>query len=160
MNFIQTRGVEEGKKEEVTFSEAILEPIASFGGLYSPKELPNLGEDFFNKHLNSSYKELALDFLDIFDVDIEKEVLKKAINLYDNFDDASNPVPVIKVKDDLFVSELYHGPTRAFKDMALQPFGIVLSEIAKKRDEHYLILAATSGDTGPAALKHLKINKM
>ena len=156
MNFIQTRGVEEGKKEEVTFSEAILEPIASFGGLYSPKELPNLGEDFFKKHLNSSYKELALDFLDIFDVDIEKEVLKKAINLYDNFDDASNPVPVIKVKDDLFVSELYHGPTRAFKDMALQPFGIVLSEIAKKRDEHYLILAATSGDTGPATLETFK----
>ncbi len=62
----------------------------------------------------------------------------------------------MKVKDDLFVSELWHGPTRAFKDMALQPFGIVLSSIAQKRNEHYLILAATSGDTGPAALETFK----
>lgn len=65
-------------------------------------------------------------------------------------------MPVTKVKDDLYVSELYHGPTRAFKDMALQPFGIVLSSLAQKRDENYLILAATSGDTGPAALETFK----
>ena len=72
------------------------------------------------------------------------------------FDDPKNPVPVIKVRDDLYVSELYHGPTRAFKDMALQPFGAVLSAIAQARDEEYLILAATSGDTGPAALETFK----
>jgi len=65
-------------------------------------------------------------------------------------------VPVVRVKDDLYVSELYHGPTRAFKDMALQPFGKVLSAIAQKRNENYLILAATSGDTGPAALETFK----
>jgi len=65
-------------------------------------------------------------------------------------------VPVVKVKENLYVSELYHGPTRAFKDMALQPFGIVLSSIAQKLDENYLILAATSGDTGPAALETFK----
>jgi len=67
-----------------------------------------------------------------------------------------NPVPVVKVKDDLYVSELWHGPTRAFKDMALQPFGTVLSSIAQSRNEQYLILAATSGDTGPAALETFK----
>ena len=54
------------------------------------------------------------------------------------------------------MSELYHGPTRAFKDMALQPFGAVLSAIAQKRNENYLIMAATSGDTGPAALETFK----
>ncbi len=88
--------------------------------------------------------------------DIEEDEINKALNLYDNFDDPSNPCPVVKVKDDLFVHEQYHGPTRAFKDMALQPFGSILSSIAKKRDEHYLILAATSGDTGPAALNTFK----
>jgi threonine synthase len=159
MNFIQTRGCDTSKPETVTFSEAILSPIASFGGLYVPQTLPKLDNDFFKKHLNSSYKELALDILNLFEIDIEKNVIKEALNLYDKFDDALNPVPVVKVKNNLFVSELYHGPTRAFKDMALQPFGKILSSVAQKKDEHYLILAATSGDTGPAALETFKNQK-
>ncbi|XPV54743.1 MAG: hypothetical protein ACNI3H_07515 [Halarcobacter ebronensis] len=80
----------------------------------------------------------------------------QALSLYDNFDDGLNPCPVVKVKDDLFVHEQYHGPTRAFKDMALQPFGSIFSSIAKQKDEKYLILAATSGDTGPAAFNTFK----
>lgn len=156
MNFIQTRGYDALKPKNVTFSEAILNPIASFGGLYVPESLPSLGEAFLIKHINSSYKELASDMLSRFEIDIDKSVIDEALNLYDKFDNPKNPVPVVKVKENLYVSELYHGPTRAFKDMALQPFGIVLSSIAQKRDEHYLILAATSGDTGPAALETFK----
>lgn len=156
MQFIQTRGIDTNKKEKVTFSEAILDPIASFGGLYIPEKLPVLGQEFLNKHLKSDYKTMALDMLSRFEIDIDEEVLKEAVDLYDKFDDPSNPVPVVKVKEDLYVSELYHGPTRAFKDMALQPFGAVLSHIAKSRGENYLILAATSGDTGPAALETFK----
>ena len=156
MNFIETRGNDTKHPQEVTFSQAILSPIASFGGLYVPKELPDLGEAFLQKHLNSDYKTLATDMLSRFEIDIDADVIAEALNLYDKFDDAKNPVPVVKVKEDLYVSELYHGPTRAFKDMALQPFGIVLSSIAQKRNEKYLILAATSGDTGPAALETFK----
>ena len=156
MKFIETRGNDGINPVETTFSEAILSPIASFGGLYVPKELPVLGEMFLTKHLNSSYKELASDLLATLDIDIEPSVIEEALALYDKFDDPSNPVPVVKVRDDLYVSELYHGPTRAFKDMALQPFGVVLSSIAQKRGHEYLILAATSGDTGPAALETFK----
>ena len=156
MNFIQTRGCDETKPKTVTFSEAILSPIASFGGLYVPETLPELGEAFLTKHLHSSYKVLAADMLSRFEIDIEQSVIDEALGLYDAFDDGKNPVPVVKVKENLFVSELYHGPTRAFKDMALQPFGVVLSSIAQKRNENYLILAATSGDTGPAALETFK----
>jgi len=156
MNFIQTRGIDEKKPEKVTFSEAILSPIASFGGLYVPETLPKLGKEFLEKHLNSNYKELAADMLSRFEIDIDEDVIKEALDLYDNFDDSNNPVPVVKVKENLYISELYHGPTRAFKDMALQPFGVVLSSIAQKRNENYLILAATSGDTGPAALETFK----
>ena len=156
MNFIQTRGNDASKPITVTFSQAILAPIASFGGLYVPETLPDLGEEFLSKHLNSSYKELALDMLSCFEIDIDKEVIDEALDLYDKFDDSTNPVPVVKVKENLYVSELYHGPTRAFKDMALQPFGVVLSSIAQKKNENYLILAATSGDTGPAALETFK----
>jgi threonine synthase len=156
MNFIETRGNDGVKPIEVPFSEAILNPSTSFGGLYVPKHLPKLEDNFILNHINSSYKELAYDILKAFEIDIEESEINKALALYDNFDDASNPCPVVKVKDDLFVHEQYHGPTRAFKDMALQPFGSILSSIAKKRDEKYLILAATSGDTGPAALATFK----
>ncbi len=156
MKFIETRGNDGTHPQQVTFSEAILSPIASFGGLYVPSELPHLGEAFLSKHLNSSYKELAKDLLTTLAIDIDGSVIDEALSLYDKFDDPTNPVPVVKVRDDLYVSELYHGPTRAFKDMALQPFGVVLSSIAQKRGDEYLILAATSGDTGPAALETFK----
>jgi len=156
MNFIETRGNDGIQPQNVSFSQAILSPMASFGGIYIPESLPDLGIEFLQKHLNSSYKALARDVLAAFEIDIEPAVIEKALNLYDYFDEPSNPAPLIKVKDDLYVSELYHGPTRAFKDMALQPFGVVLSSLAQSRDEHYLILTATSGDTGPAALETFK----
>jgi len=156
MKFIETRGNDGQRPTHITFSEAILGPISSFGGIYSPESLPDLDKDFLQNHLNTDYKTLARDLLAAFEIDIDQDVIEKALGLYDEFDDSSNPVPVNKVYDDLYVSELYHGPTRAFKDMALQPFGMVLSSLAKKRNENYLILAATSGDTGPAALETFK----
>lgn len=159
MNFKETRGCDDKKPASVTFSQAILSPIASFGGLYVPETLPKLGTEFLHKHLNSSYKELASDLLSRFEIDIEQSVIDEALNLYDKFDDSNNPVPVVKVKNNLYVSELYHGPTRAFKDMALQPFGSILSSVAQKKNDNYLILAATSGDTGPAALETFKNKK-
>lgn len=156
MYFTETRGNDGQLPKKVSFSEAILSPISSFGGLYSPESLPDLGQSFLNAQINSNYKTLARAVLTAFDVDIDASIIDKALNLYDTFDDPQNPVPVVKVKEDLYVSELWHGPTRAFKDMALQPFGTVLSSIAQNRNEHYLILAATSGDTGPAALETFK----
>ena len=159
MNFIETRGNDGLKPKEVSFSEAILNPSSSFGGLYVPKNLPNLGDNFIQNHINKSYKELAFDILKAFEIDIDDSEIKKALDLYDNFDDKNNPSPVVKVKEDLFVNEQYHGPTRAFKDMALQPFGSIFSSIAQKKDEKYLILAATSGDTGPAALNTFRNKK-
>jgi len=156
MQFIETRGNDGQRPAKISFSEAILSPISSFGGIYSPESLPNLGTDFLENHLDANYKSLARDILAAFEIDIDQDVIEQALSLYDEFDDSINPVPVVKVYDDLFVSELYHGPTRAFKDMALQPFGTVLSALAQKRNENYLILAATSGDTGPAALETFK----
>jgi len=156
MNFIETRGNDGQHPQQVSFSEAILTPISSYGGLYSPASLPQLGLDFLAAHLDSDYKSLARDILGAFEIDIDASIIEQALALYDQFDDPGNPVPVVRVREDLYVSELYHGPTRAFKDMALQPFGVVLSAIAQKRNEQYLILVATSGDTGPAALETFK----
>jgi threonine synthase len=156
MQFVETRGNDGNKPLNVTFSEAILSPSGSFGGLYVPKNLPSIDTNFLTKHKDSSYKELAFDFLKMCEIDIDDETLKQALNRYDLYDNVSNPAPLSKIENDCFVSELYHGPTRAFKDMALQPFGYILSSLATKRDENYLIMAATSGDTGPATLETFK----
>lgn len=156
MKFIETRGNDGQHPESISFSQAILSPISSFGGIYSPVSLPSLDVSFLAGHINSSYKTLARSVLDAFEIDIDSKTIDEALALYDQFDDPTNPVPVVKVLEDLYVSELYHGPTRAFKDMALQPFGVVLSSIAQKQNKNYLILAATSGDTGPAALETFK----
>lgn len=156
MKFTETRGNDGTHAGSVPFSAAILNPIASFGGLYSPLSLPELSDNFLRDHVDTDYRQLALDLLKLCEVDIDGHIIDQALALYDNFDDVSNPVPVVKVRDDLYVSELYHGPTRSFKDMALQPFGHVLSSLAGQRQENYLILAATSGDTGPAALETFK----
>ncbi len=156
MKFIETRGNDGKNPAAITFSQAILSPMSSFGGIYSPETLPVLDDAFIKAHVGSGYKTLAKDILQAFEVDIEPSVIDAALSLYDKFDDPNNPVPVEKIYEDLYVSELYHGPTRAFKDMALQPFGKVLSAVAQARGEKYLILAATSGDTGPAALETFK----
>lgn len=130
--------------------------MASYGGIYVPEKLPELGHDFLEHHVESDYKTLAKAVLDAFAIDINESIINEALALYDHFDDPTNPVPVVKVEDDLYISELYHGATRAFKDMALQPFGVVLSALAQQKNENYLILTATSGDTGPAALETFK----
>ncbi|HHD80436.1 MAG TPA: threonine synthase, partial [Campylobacterales bacterium] len=156
MQFIETRGNDGTKPQKVNFSEAILNPSASFGGIFIPETLPSFDSAFLNRHLNSSYKELAFDILKLFEIDIDDDTINQALNRYDTFDDPQNPVPLSKIEDDCFVMELYHGPTRAFKDMALQPFGYILSKEAQKRQQNYLIMAATSGDTGPATLETFK----
>ncbi|MRI58496.1 MAG: threonine synthase [Epsilonproteobacteria bacterium] len=153
MQFIETRGNDGLRPKEVSFSEAILNPAASYGGLYVPKSLPALD---LQEYREDDYKSMALKVLKKFNIDIDEELLKEAVDLYDRFDDPSNPVPLVKVDEKLHIAELYHGPTRAFKDMALQPFGHILSALAHQRGENYLILAATSGDTGPATLETFK----
>lgn len=156
MKYIETRGNDGQRPAFVSFSEAILSPMCSFGGIYVPESLPELGMAFLEAHIDAGYKTLARDVLAAFELDIDSTAIDEALNLYDGFDDPAQPVPVVKVNENVYVSELYHGPTRAFKDMALQPFGALLSDLARKRDEHYLILVATSGDTGPATLETFK----
>ncbi len=156
MQFIETRGNDGVKPSKVTFSEAILNPSASFGGIYVPEFLPTFDTQFLKENIDSSYKELAFNILKSFNIDIDDNTIQEALNRYDNFDEPNNPVPLHKIEDDAFVMELYHGATRAFKDMALQPFGYILSKEAERREEKYLIMVATSGDTGPATLETFK----
>lgn len=152
MGFIETRGNDGTKPASVPFSEAILSPSASFGGLYVPEAIPQIDGAFLETYAKKGYKALAKAILEKFAIDIPGDSIDEALATYDRFDDPSDPAPLAAIGDGNFVCELWHGPTRAFKDMALQPFGVLLSQLAAKKEEHFLILAATSGDTGPAAL--------
>jgi len=75
MIFTETRGNDDTRPAQVSFSTALLSPIASFGGIYSPDKMPAIDEAFLRRHLDSSYKELALALLEHFDIDIDSTIL-------------------------------------------------------------------------------------
>lgn len=152
MKLISTRQMLDEKPEKVELSEAILNPAAKYGGLYVPKKLPLLDHEFFKDGADMSYAKFALKLISKFKFDIDKELFKSALKRYESFDSSQDPVPFFKIGKNLYINELWHGPTRAFKDMALQPFGFIVNELAKQRGERYLVACATSGDTGPATL--------
>ncbi|MCR4941315.1 MAG: threonine synthase [Campylobacter sp.] len=153
MKLTQTRLQEKEKAQEVYLSDALLSPSSAHGGLYAPQNLPTVSSEKFAELAKLNYDELALYIIKLFDFDIKDEIFKQAIKRYKNFDKPNEPVEFKKLDENLYINELYHGPTRAFKDMALQPFGEILSKLASEKKENYLIMCATSGDTGPATLK-------
>ena len=153
MKLFQTRASAGESLKSVEFSQALLSPSSAHGGLYAPTQLPQLDDKFFAEAVNLTYAQIALKIIEKFGFDADAAMFERAVKRYERFDDPQNPVQVRKIGENLYVNELYHGPTRAFKDMALQPFGALLSELAAKRGEKYLIMCATSGDTGPATLE-------
>ena len=153
MHFISTRG----NKENITASKAIINGLCSDGGLYVPTEFPNLREKL-KEFVNLSYKDLCLEILKLFLDDFTEEELITCINkAYNNKFDCKEIAPTKKVKDNFYL-ELYHGPTCAFKDMALTLMPLLLEMSLKKNNikEEVVILTATSGDTGKAALEGFK----
>ena len=142
MKFISTRG--NGK--EFSASEAIINGIANDGGLYVPIEFPKLYDNLKEK-MSLSYEELAYEIIRSFFDDIGDDNLKEAINTAYN--------DKFYVREEKGFLELYHGPTSAFKDAALLFLPQVMKAAKKKIniDEEIVILTATSGDTGKAALQ-------
>lgn len=149
MKLVSTRDF----SQKADLSYALLNPSANGGGLFSPEKLPLLSEDFFKQCEDLSYKQIALKIIESFDFDVSSEVFEDALKRYDKFENPACPVQIKKLSENAYILELYHGPTLAFKDMALQPFGALLKSIAKSRGEKFLIMCATSGDTGPATLE-------
>lgn len=149
IKYVSTRG----DKEKVTASQAILSGIAPDGGLYVPETFPKLDKSLEElKGLN--YREIAYEVMKLFLTDFTKEELKACIDsAYDSKFDTEEIVPM-KEADGLIYLELFHGPTLAFKDMALSILPYLMVTSAKKNElkEKIIILTATSGDTGKAAL--------
>lgn len=136
-----------------TASEAILRGICPDGGLYIPEEIPKM-EQSLAALGKLSYPELAYEVLRLY-LDFTEEELKACIQgAYDEKFDTPQIAPVVKKGDALFL-ELFHGRTLAFKDMALSILPYFMKTAAKKTglDKEIVILTATSGDTGKAALE-------
>ncbi|CBG40543.1 threonine synthase [Helicobacter mustelae] len=145
LSFVGTRD----QQTTTTFKQALLHQDSPHGGLWVPQELPKID---FEKFTSLSYTALCKSLFEALDLGVEDSLLNEALKRYESFDDPSNPAPLHPISPDLSIQELYHGRTRAFKDMALAPFGALFSALCKQEKQQYLILAATSGDTGPAAL--------
>lgn len=150
--FCGTRG-SKSEDELKSFQEVVLNPNAPFGGLYTLNKLPKFSKEEIEKFAKLNYKELSRGIFACLNLGIDIELLDKALALYDGFDEKGNPAPLEQIEEDLSIQKLYCGPTRAFKDMALQPFGEIFSSFIKENTQKYLILVATSGDTGPATLE-------
>ncbi len=151
MYFISTRG-----GEKVTGAQAIVKGLADDGGLYVPEKFPVVSKEEMDAMAEMGYAERAAFILgkylaDDLGAEFLKETCEKA---YAGFE-GKDPVPLVKIDGNLYVLELFHGPTCAFKDMALTVLPYLLTKSCEVTGvkEEILILAATSGDTGKAALE-------
>ncbi len=153
MKYISTRDV----KKSVLASEAIVKGISSDGGLFVPSSFPHFDGNFFDRLMYMDYPErsaaILAEFLDDFSFEELLDLTNKAYSRFDG-----DPAPIVKVEDGLYMLELWHGPTYAFKDIALTLLPYLLVESKKKlgRKDKTLVLVATSGDTGKAALEGFK----
>jgi len=150
MEFLSTRG----GSEPVGFFEAFARGLAPDGGLYVPRNLPFLPSDLLVDEA-LPYPALAWDLLGLFDGDHDPDRLVEIVDeSYGDFSDTMS-APIQQLSDTLFVIELFHGPTLAFKDFGLQLIGNLFEEQIERTGETVNVLGATSGDTGAAAIHGL-----
>ena len=158
--YVDTRGA---AGEPVPFTQAVINGLAQGGGLYGPEELPTLSLDEICALARLPYAQRAAAIYKAFNVDLPDEAIDELMGRAygDNFDDEAI-CPITSLDESTHILELWHGPTSAFKDMALQCLPHFFSASAEKLreegtlDHEFMILVATSGDTGKAALEGFK----
>ena len=153
MKYISTRGAH---REGVSSAYAIKTGLASDGGLFMPESIPSVDLEFINKLSQLSYEERAAKVLSLFLTDYsEDELLEDAKAAYSKEKFVPSPAPITELSGRKYMLELWHGPTCAFKDMALQIMPRLFTRALRKcgEEREALILVATSGDTGKAALE-------
>jgi len=150
VKYISTRG----KGGEQSFEQVLLTGLAPDGGLYVPASLPTFTQTQIREWQSLSYPELAMKIIAPFVGDeIEQTALHRIINeSYAEFDHP-DVAPLKQLGENEWILELFHGPTLAFKDFALQVLGRMLDHVLTKNKQRVVILGATSGDTGSAALE-------
>jgi len=150
MKYESTRGSVKG----ISFKDAVIMGLASDGGLLLPETIPFVGGKLADWE-SLSYQSLAFEIMSLYIDDIDSEALKEIITRsYATFDHKA--VTPLRRLEDIHLLELFHGPTLAFKDVALQFLGNVFEHILKERGTTVNILGATSGDTGSAAIAGIR----
>ncbi len=158
MKYISTRGTD----YQYSSAQAIKQGIAPDGGLFVPESIPKLTNEDFLRMTNESYVEIAADVLSLYLDDYShSELLDYCTWAYDPEKFGEDPAPLVQINkynDREYILELWHGPTAAFKDMALQLLPYLMTAAIRKTGEtrKICILTATSGDTGKAALEGFK----
>ncbi|GAB6100107.1 threonine synthase [Halanaerocella petrolearia] len=156
MEYISTRG----NYKSVSAAEAIQLGMVPTGGLFVPKKIPTIDKEEIYELQDSTYQEVAYKVLAKFLTDYSEQELKEIVTTVYNKDNFSveEIAPVVKLDDNEYILELWHGPTAAFKDMALQLMPHLLAKAIEKveLENNVVILVATSGDTGKAALEGFK----
>lgn len=150
MDFTSTRS-----KQSITSAQAITKGLSSDGGLFVPGSFPKITDGEIDKLISLDYKGRAVEVLKKYLTDFTDDEINYCVNgAYDNTFDDNIPAPLVEIAPGKNILELWHGPTCAFKDMALQLLPYLLTTSAKKAEKGktMVILVATSGDTGKAAL--------
>lgn len=150
MKYVSTRG----SAPILEFDDVLLAGLARDGGLYVPHSWPQFEADKIRSFAAFSYPELAFEIIKPFvGGRIADNDLKSILNdAYSHFD-TSEVAPVKKMGDNEYLLELFHGPTIAFKDMAMQFLGPMFDHVLKQKQQRVTIVGATSGDTGSAAIE-------
>jgi threonine synthase len=150
VHYISTRG----EAPVLSFSEAVLAGLARDGGLYVPAAYPQLDREAIASLVGRPYAEAAIrvvaPFLDA--AIAEPDFARMVAEAYATFRHPA-VAPLVQIDDNLFVLELFHGPTLAFKDVAMQLLGRIMAHVLKARGERATIVGATSCDTGAAAIE-------
>ena len=150
MKYISTRG----RAPELSFEEAMLSGLARDGGLYVPAEIPQMSRADIAALAGLSYEETAFRVMrpfvgDSFTDESFGDIIARA---YAGFGHGAR-APLVQLAPNHFLLELFHGPTLAFKDFAMQLIGQLFEDALKRRGERVTIVGATSGDTGSAAIE-------
>ena len=151
MRYTSTR-----KRKNIESAQAIVHGISEEGGLFVPETFPQLSEEIIRNLTGMDYKHRAETILAYYLTDFSKEEIARCVSgAYTGTFDNEEPAPLVEVAPGMNLLELWHGPTCAFKDMALQLLPFLLTESAAKTapEKTMVILVATSGDTGKAALE-------
>lgn len=156
MRYISTRG----QAPAINFEQVVLTGLAPDGGLYVPETYPTLSQEQIAGFAGKSYSQVAFEVMQPFVGDcLSKEKFKELINAsYATFNQAA-VAPLKQLESNHFLLELFHGPTLAFKDVALQLLGRLLNHFLSEKGEQGVVMGATSGDTGSAAIEGCKASE-